>query len=165
MGSVLILLALNICIVIESCVLREAHVLSFVLTVDVYNTKDLKNSCVARSSVEDWFISNFRSLNVAKSESTDFRSTEIQSSESVKFLGVVLDVKLTWQHHSQYIGGKLENQILLLCSLKHMVPLCVVAGFSCLFEPLLRYAVLAWGHAAAVEDMLSLQSVSFCFYT
>ena len=40
--------------------------------------------------------------------------------ESFKFVGVLLDEFLTWDHHAKYVCGKAANAVYALCICKYM---------------------------------------------
>ena len=62
--------------------------------------------CEAQSWAEDWFAANQLGLNVAKSETMVFtHKLAYVGDKTVKILGVIMDPKLNWNAHVDFIGG------------------------------------------------------------
>ena len=86
--------------------------------------------------INQWFISNKLSLNVSKTKCSFFHKpskrddiplllpklninhSEIERSECLKFLGVLLDENLCWKEHIKYIERKIAKNIGLLYKAK-----------------------------------------------
>ena len=86
--------------------------------------------------INQWFISNKLSLNVRKTKYSFFRkpskrkdiplllaklnvnNSEIERSECLKFLGVLLDENLCWKGHIKYIESKIAINVGLLYKAK-----------------------------------------------
>ena len=86
--------------------------------------------------INQWFISNKLSLNVSKTKQSFFNkpnkrddillflpklninNSEIERSECLKFLGVLLDENLCWKEHIKYIESKIAKNIGLLFKAK-----------------------------------------------
>jgi len=66
-----------------------------------------------------------------------------------RFLGVVIDQKLTWEQHCETISKKLSSVVFLIRQLSRVVPREVLLQVyhSC-FHSILAYGILAWGHSA-----------------
>lgn len=115
--------------------------------------------CGARLWAGDWFAANQLALNAAKSETMVFthRLAHIED-KTVKFLGVVLDPKLNWSAHIDYVAGKMAKNIHLLRSLKPVVSEGVaLMAYHSLIESYLMYALLSWGQAPAAVRLFRLQ--------
>lgn len=115
-----------------------------------------------RSAVEDWFLANRLGLNAAKSQTMLFTLKHIPvdsiPAADVKFLGMVLDSKLTWGSHCEYVMGKLAKCTFLLRNLRPIISDSVMLRvYYALFDSLLRYGILAWGHSAAAKELFALQ--------
>ena len=79
--------------------------------------------------INQWFISNKLSLNVSKTKYSFFHkpskrddiplllpklninNSEIERSECLKFLGVLLDENLCWKEHIKYIESKIAKNV------------------------------------------------------
>ena len=86
--------------------------------------------------ISQWFISNKLSINVSKTMYSFFRkpskrddiplllpklninNSEIERSECLRFLGVLLDKNLCWKEHIKYIESKIAKNIGLLYKAK-----------------------------------------------
>ena len=71
--------------------------------------------------------SNFMMIGNAMQKSTNFEvivnHNNIPLTNSVKYLGVILDNKLTWQPHIEQISAKLSRACGIIFKLRHYVPL------------------------------------------
>ena len=101
-----------------------------------YSNKDINIPFVKVNDelqkINEWFISNKLSLNVKKNKYSFFdkpskkddiplilpnlniNNREIARTESIKFLGVLLDKNLTWKTHIKYIENKISKNIGIL---------------------------------------------------
>lgn len=115
--------------------------------------------CGARVGVGDWFASNQLALNAAKSETIIFGLNEnLNYQKSVKFLGVILDPKLNWNDHVDYISGKIAKNIYVIRNLRPVVSdVVLLMAYHSLIESHLRYSILSWGHAPAAKRLFRLQ--------
>lgn len=115
--------------------------------------------CEAQLTVEDWFTCNQLSLNSSKSVNIMFTLRRLHMRyNSVKFLGVMLDSKLNWNSHVDYMSDKLVSSIYLLRSIGTLVsPRVRIMAYHALVASLLGYAVLCWGHAPAAQRLFKLQ--------
>lgn len=115
-----------------------------------------------QDGVEDWFRANGLTLNASKTQTLLFslrKSYEgIISVGSAKFLGIVLDSKLLWGPHSEYVLRKLSKYIFLVRSLRPLVSGHVLLrAYYALVDSVLRYGILAWGHSPAAQDLFAFQ--------
>ena len=76
----------------------------------------------------------------------------INEVPEIKFLGVILDNRLTWNAHIKYISQKISKSVSLLKMLKFMFPTNVL---KCLYHslvyPYLNYCNIIWGGAASTH--------------
>ena len=71
--------------------------------------------------------------------------TFLESKDHVKYLGVLIDYKLSWKNHIDSITLKLSKTIGLLSKIRHFVPFhTLVSIYNCLVVPYLRYGLIAW---------------------
>ena len=91
------------------------------------------------SNISEWLKVNKRSLNVKKTHYMIFSKRKIKPGvpkpsvnlsidgqtlsevEKTKFLGVIIDNKLTWEHHIKYISGKIARGIGILIKAKDIL--------------------------------------------
>ena len=111
-----------------------------------------------------WLYANKLSLNVSKTHFLIFRSSGMRKpvfNESLqingecikeefktKFLGVIVDNKLSWSYHIQYIKKKIAKGIGVICRAKHLLnvkTLCTL--YHSFVYPYLNYAAEVWGSA------------------
>ena len=126
--------------------------------------------------IMEWLYSNKLSLNVNKTHFLIFRSkgmakpvfTEslqingesIKQDFKTKFLGVILDDRLSWVYHINYIKKKIAKGIGIICRAKHLLntqTLCTL--YHSFVYPYLNYAAEVWGDACDTHllSILKLQ--------
>lgn len=108
-----------------------------------------------------WFKSNGFMLNENKTQHMIFSLRDLpldHSLTSVKFLGVHIDGKLTWETHIDYICGRISRVIYLLKQLKNHVPEKYVrSAYFSFFQSVILYGILIWGNSSHVNKILLLQ--------
>src|ERR1700730_7827150 len=80
--------------------------------------------------------------------------------DSTKFLGVIVDQKLTWQQHIAYISLKISKSLNILKRLKYKLPKkCLISLYYSLVYPHLNYCIIVWGSAynTALHRLIVLQ--------
>jgi len=79
----------------------------------------------------------------------DKKDEKIEKVGSVKYLGVIIDEKLTWKEHSIYLQHKLRKLNFLFYHLKsHFKRPHLVRLYTSLNESVLRYGIIHWGAAS-----------------
>ena len=121
-----------------------------------------------------WLKANRLSLNIKKTKFMVFSNKPVllydhcvmicnQSIENVqyiKFLGVFIDRKLTWEHHIKYVKGKIAKAIGLLCRVrKYLNKSCLLTLYYTFLFPYLNYCIEVWGCAAQyhINSLITLQ--------
>ena len=129
------------------------------------------------NKVDDWLGKNRLSLNYNKSSymiignrlgarnsfNLLINSNIIPRSNTVKYLGVILDNKLTWQPHIDNISKKLSKCCGMVFKLRHYVPLSTLKVlYYGMFNSVLQYSLINWGKASLchVQKIKILQN---CF--
>ena len=70
----------------------------------------------------------------------------IKRVREIKFLGVIIDDKLSWKPHTKYLNYKLKCEIGKLNMMKHVIPSELYKNvYLTLFESQLSYGITAWG--------------------
>ena len=139
------------------------------------------------ANVYNWLTSNKLSLNLKKSNFVIFRpyqkklpftpklyiyhpSTnkhkQLECREFVKYLGVLIDYKLSWNNHIDTILLKISRTVGLLLKLRHFVPFStLISIYHSLIAPYLRYGLIAWGQASKsqLNKLLVLQKRALRF--
>ena len=116
--------------------------------------KELKNIVV-------WLNANRLALNVSKTNFVIFSAVNkpikpvtilinrkaIEQKEYVKYLGVLIDSKLSFKHHITAISKKIARTIGLMYKLRHFVPQDILKMlYYSLIYPFLIYAAPIWGN-------------------
>ena len=71
---------------------------------------------------------------------------KIKLVREIKFLGVIIDDKLSWKPHTKYLNSKLKCEIGKLNMMKHVIPSELYKNvYLTLFESHLSYGITAWG--------------------
>ena len=120
-----------------------------------------------------WFNSNKLTINEKKTnfiiftkktfnkESISIKIGEsaIQRVSSTKFLGVVIDEKLSWANHVDIICNKLCKSIGVMYKLKSLPTSILRMIYYAIMYPYLHYAITVWGNCALVhqERLFKLQ--------
>ena len=92
------------------------------------------------SLLSDWLCVNRLSLNVAKTEFIIFRppknksdcitlnlnNTNIHESRKIKYLGLIIDDRLTWKFHINELSKKLGRSAGMLFKIRHLCPKSVL---------------------------------------
>jgi hypothetical protein len=78
----------------------------------------------------------------------------LESKDHVKYLGIIIDAKLTWKPHIDYIALKISKTIGIISRLRHFVP-----TNTSLISPYLQFGIALWGQAANIhmDKLLKLQ--------
>ena len=91
---------------------------------------------------------------------------QLEFREFVKYLGVLIDYKLSWNNHIDTILLKISRTVGLLSKLQHFVPFStLISIYHSLRAPYLRYGVIAWGQASKsqLNKLLVLQKRALRF--
>ena len=111
------------------------------------------------SAAEEWFSANKLTLNLDKTENLLFTLRDGQSDrEHCKFLGVHIDVGLTWHRHGDVLSGRLCSAVFAMRRLSESVSARVLRiSYFALFHAHLSYGVLSWGHSSIVTRIFGIQ--------
>ena len=116
------------------------------------------NSQLAKAEV--WFSLNCLALNISKTHymllhrrkkavadiDLKLNGVQITREREVKYLGVILDEKLTWKSHTVYINNKLSKCLWALCKLRHYTNIeTLKLIYYSLAHPHLQYCLSSWG--------------------
>src|SRR5206468_507138 len=108
-----------------------------------------------------WFSVNMLSLNVAKTNYMlfDNRSATAPQQDvllcnqpvinvhSTKFLGILLDDKLTWKNHIQLVEKKLSAANFILRNIRYKInQKTALKMYDTLISPYLTYCNILWGN-------------------
>ena len=71
---------------------------------------------------------------------------KINQVYETKFLGVMLDSKLSWQAHIEYISKKISKGIGILCKArKYLTKSCLITLYYSFIYPYMNYCLEVWG--------------------
>ena len=112
----------------------------------------------------DWLCANRLSLNSQKtdlilfkpsSRKTELRltvkigDTKIFPSNTIKYLGVLIDTALTWRPQIEELSKKLTRVVAILSKVRHFVPFNTLKClYYSLFQSYISYGCLVWGFAS-----------------
>ena len=110
--------------------------------------------------LSEWCKSNKLAINPSKSQLlvissrmnelvTDFdvllNGTTLPLSNSVKYLGVTFDSKLTFESHNKILETNLSKAVGIICKLKFVLPKdALIKLYYALFHPHLLYGLVIW---------------------
>ena len=82
----------------------------------------------------------------------------LEQKDYVKYLGLLLDNKLSWKPHIDYISTKISRINGILCKLRHSLPKdLLLKMYKSVLQPLLLYGINIWGQASKnLQDTLLL---------
>ena len=116
--------------------------------------------------ISDWIISNRLSLNIDKTNFIVFSKTktpdnmppvsingqQIKQVNAVKFLGVIIDDKLSWCDHLNYVKGKISRSIgMLACARHNLNRDTLIKLYYAFIYPYLKYCIDVWGHCGQLH--------------
>ena len=129
---------------------------------DIQKVDEIINSELV--NVTDWLIANKLSLNAKKSNVLLFRyknesninqlnininNEMLKEQTCTKYLGIVIDNKLTFEEHVKYVNTKLIKANAILANIRHFVPENVLRNIcNAHIQPHLGYESLIWGYIA-----------------
>jgi hypothetical protein len=106
---------------------------------------------------QKWFNLNRMLLNYTKTNLMQFSSTTghqtldtiefnkniINSTDSIKFLGIIIEFSLTWRKHIDYINSKLNSLGYMICSLRPVLGLKMLKQIYFYYvHSMLDYAII-----------------------
>ena len=141
------------------------------------NIRKVMNSELA--SLYEWLCANRLSLNVDKTEFIIFRPPrqklsdrivlelnhiKIFESNKIKYLGLILDSRLTWKAHISELSKKLSRSIGMLYKIRDYSSKTVLRSlYFSLFHSHLTYGLPVWGNAdkKCIDNIAKLQKKPF----
>ena len=112
------------------------------------------------SKIHDWTVANRLTINNTKTELLLFSNRNpIHNNEQIilngqfvtyvdhaKFLGIIIDNKINFKNHINYITGKIAKHAGILYRIKHSLPLkSRLTYYNSFVLPYLNYNILHWG--------------------
>ena len=115
-------------------------------------------------NVSHWLIANKLSLNLKKSNALLFRKKNdsnelnlnlvlngvpIEEKQKAKYLGIIMDNKLTFEDHIKHIKSKLIKGNAILAKVRHFIPAYLLINtYNAHIQPHIDYGHNLWGYAA-----------------
>ena len=114
--------------------------------------------------ISDWLKANRLNLNILKTEfmliGTNWNLSKIgdllalrisnhliKRVHKAKYLGLVIDDKLSWKEHIRYISTKIRRNIGIMKRIKDCIPRdSLILLYRTLVEPYFRYCNTTWGN-------------------
>ena len=164
------------------------HAIEFSTTYHFADDTNLFYSCKSFKSLRknlnkdlallyDWLCANRLSLNAGKTEFIVFRPprlkarndrltlrlhhTKLFESSKIKYLGLILDNKLSWKYHIAELSKKLGRAVGMLYKIRQFCPTSVLRSlYFSLFNSHLAYGLVVWGNAnrSLINKVKSLQN-------
>ena len=123
--------------------------------------------------VNKWILSNKICINAEKTKYIIFSykntvhlppisigNSMIERSDTLKFLGIMVDEHLTFKNHVHYISNKLSRSVGILNKLKFILPFEALKSiYSTFILPYLNYAIEIWyaGYQNVTKRIFVLQ--------
>lgn len=80
-------------------------------------------------------------------------NSPIEFVKTFKFLGFVLDEKLSWKSHCDYIFSKISSANAMLCRMKHFLPIGIKVNiYNALILSYLSSGLLLWGQTCCSSN-------------
>lgn len=123
------------------------------------------------NTMNDWFEANNLLLNVEKTQLIKFENrsnngiftanigdTQIQSAETLLFLGVYIDKKLNWKPHIDNLAKNMAKQCYALKTIaKEVNTKAALIAYHAYFQSKIRYGLIFWGNSVEVDRILIMQ--------
>uniref|UniRef100_A0A1B6MQ42 Reverse transcriptase domain-containing protein n=1 Tax=Graphocephala atropunctata TaxID=36148 RepID=A0A1B6MQ42_9HEMI len=105
-----------------------------------------------------WCAANGLKVNEDKTEHIIFSLRNHSVNKTVKLLGINLDSKLTWKHHTDVLCTRLSRVIFLLKKLKTCTSSTLITkAYFALFHAHLLYGTLLWGNSSGAKEVFLCQ--------
>lgn len=162
----------------KSCSSNCLDVASFILFADDTNLfvkgnsirEAIEKSDLILSRLKKYLQANFLHINVSKSKFIHFQSPRkttsplfdgpkydsipLQCTESIKFLGVTIDHKLSWKKHITYVCNKTRSSIAQLYNMRNVIPKNLkVSVYNAIVNSQFSYAISVWGGYATSDSL------------
>ena len=117
-------------------------------------------------NIVHWLNANRLSLNIDKTNFMIFRpknrndnrpditinGSRINEVEKAKFLGVIIDNKLSWSDHTKYVIQKISKGIgIIIKARKYFTQVTLINLYNTMVLPFISYCIHVWGKAASIH--------------
>ena len=123
--------------------------------------------------VTKWMCTNKLSINISKTNFMIFSkkkcnnenvsikmcNSQIKQVSSLRFLGLIIDNKLNWANHINYVCNKVSKNIGIMYKLNSLPKSVLKLIYNTIILPHLYYGITAWGnaHATHIQRLTLLQ--------
>ena len=133
---------------------------TYIFVADKCKIKVFKKANKVLKSINDYMKCNLLHINIKNVVTSNRKEVTadddmlnlvlcqnvIKCVKEIKFLGVIIDDKLSWDAHIRYLNSKLKCEIGKLNRMKHVIPNELYKNlYIALFESHLSYGITAWG--------------------
>jgi hypothetical protein len=106
---------------------------------------------------KEWFLANRLNLNKDKTVHMMFTLKQfvggVEYSEQTKYLGIYVDMQLTWNARGEQMASKICRNIYLLRNLANNLPLqSLRLAYFALVHCHIEYGILIWGHSGTLYN-------------
>ena len=135
-------------------------------------------------NIFEWFCCNKLLLNTSKSQYVVFRlrgkriqndivplvigGNQIDRSQNVRFLGVIVDEYLSWKDHVSYVCTKVSRSVGIISKLRLYLPKeTLITLYNAIVMPHLMYCNVAWGNTykTHIDKLIVLQKKAVRYIT
>ena len=117
-------------------------------------------------NIVNWLNANKLSLNIDKTNFMIFRpknrnelspdimisGSKIDEVDRAKFLGVIIDNKLNWSHHTKHVTTKMSKGIgIIIKARKYFNQVTLLNLYNTMVLPYISYCIHVWGKAASTH--------------
>ena len=112
---------------------------------------------VELDKLNTWFALNKLALNISKTNFIIFSNhksiehnisvdgVNLQTVDSLKFLGVCIDHQITWKDHITFISNKLYKSIAIIYRASHVLDTnALYCLYNAIFKPHINYCIEVW---------------------
>ena len=121
-----------------------------------------KKTDIILSKLKEYLEANFLHINVLKSKYMHFQSprsaqlqtqfnprfgnSDLERVNCIKFLGVLIDCRLSWKTHITAVSNKVRNSISQLWNMRKVIPKNLqINVYNAIINSQLSYAIAVWG--------------------
>ena len=115
------------------------------------------------AKIKNWLDSNLLALNISKTKfitfsiynsklpnikqiNIDNNTENLESTDKIKYLGVIVDKNLKWHDHILYITGKIRKLIHKFYNIRDILSRkTLLIVYKSLIESIIRYGIIVWG--------------------
>lgn len=110
---------------------------------------------------KNWFTANKLKLNETKTQHINFTTDKWAPKSESKVLGLILDTRLEWSPHIDYLCSKLSSQIFCLKQLSRSLPSGILRTvYFAIIHSHLTCGITLWGNSNAANRLFILQKAA-----